>query len=50
LKILLNAFVKYNGHWEEEHFRNLVILTGYKKKQLNKWFWDRKKKISDALK
>lgn len=31
-KILMNAFFKYNGHWEEEHFRSLVILTGYKKK------------------
>ena len=34
----------YEGHWDETHFRDLILKTGFSKKQLNKWFWDRKEK------
>lgn len=50
LEILVKAFQKYNGKWDESNFRQLVRATGFTKRQLNKWFWDRKKKVRDALK
>ena len=49
-EILLHAFQKYKGKWDESNFRYLVKATGFTKRQLNKWFWDRKKKIRDSLK
>jgi hypothetical protein len=49
-EILMKAFQKYNGKWDENNFRVLVRLTGFTKRQLNKWFWDRKKKVRDAIK
>lgn len=48
-EILLKAFQKYKGKWDENNFRYLVRVTGFTKRQLNKWFWDRKKKVKDAL-
>ena len=38
------------GKWEEEKFGHLIPLTGMSAKQLNKWFWDRKKKEDDSIK
>jgi hypothetical protein len=46
----VKAFESYNGRWDEVKFRELIYLTGFKKKQLNKWFWDRKYKITQAIK
>lgn len=50
LEVLVQAFQKYNGKWDESNFRHLVRVTGFTKRQLNKWFWDRKKKVRDAQK
>ena len=48
--ILMQAFDKYQGKWDEQQFRELTYITGFNKRQLNKWFWDRKKKVKDSLK
>jgi len=37
----------YQGHWDKKLFAGLMQKTGFSKKQLNKWFWDRKKKEKD---
>uniref|UniRef100_A0A7S3CKR3 Homeobox domain-containing protein n=1 Tax=Strombidium rassoulzadegani TaxID=1082188 RepID=A0A7S3CKR3_9SPIT len=50
LKILLRYFDKYNGKWDESQFRELVEKTGYSKRQLNKWFYDRNKKVKESIK
>lgn len=44
VKLLITLYHKYEGHWDEDNFKDLVQKTGYSKKQLNKWFWDRKEK------
>ena len=49
-EILMKAFDKYQGKWDEQQFRELTYITGFNKRQLNKWFWDRKKKVKDSLK
>ena len=40
----------YTGKWEFDKFGHLIALTGMSAKQLNKWFWDRKKKGDDSIK
>lgn len=40
----------YEGHWDENNFKTLIEESGFKKKQLNKWFWDRKKRETEAIK
>uniref|UniRef100_A0A7S3IHP1 Homeobox domain-containing protein n=1 Tax=Strombidium inclinatum TaxID=197538 RepID=A0A7S3IHP1_9SPIT len=49
MKLLLSYFHLYKGKWDDELFGDLVEKTGFNKKQLNKWFWDRKKKVSEAI-
>ena len=49
MKILISYYHLYEGSWDEKNFFELVQKTGFSKKQLNKWFWDRKKKETDAL-
>ena len=44
VKTLIQYYHMYEGHWDEENFKDLIIKTGYSKKQLNKWFWDRKER------
>jgi len=48
MKILIRYYYKYEGHWDDKNFHDLIELTGFNKKQLNKWFWDRKKKEEDT--
>ena len=50
MKELINYYHLYEGHWDEKNFSSLIQKTGFNKKQLNKWFWDRKKKVRDAQK
>ena len=50
LKILINAYASYEGKWDEKKFRCLVAQTGLNKSQLNKWFWDRRKRDKDSIK
>lgn len=49
LKLLISYYHLYEGTWDEKNFCELLSQTGFTKKQLNKWFWDRKKKETDAL-
>lgn len=49
MKLLISYYHLYDGAWDEKNFFELVQKTGFTKKQLNKWFWDRKKKENDAL-
>lgn len=49
MKVLISYYHLYEGSWDEKNFFELVQQTGFSKKQLNKWFWDRKKKETDAL-
>ncbi len=49
MKLLLSYFHLYKGKWDDELFGDLVEKTGFNKKQLNKWMWDRKKKVSEAV-
>ena len=49
MKTLISYYHLYEGSWDEKNFFELVQQTGFSKKQLNKWFWDRKKKETDAL-
>lgn len=49
MKILISYYHLYDGTWDEKNFCELIERTGFTKKQLNKWFWDRKKKETDAL-
>lgn len=49
MKVLISYYHLYDGSWDEKNFFELVQQTGFSKKQLNKWFWDRKKKETDAL-
>lgn len=44
MKLLISHYHKYEGHWDETQFKDLIVQTGFSKKQLNKWFWDRKEK------
>jgi hypothetical protein len=44
VKLLISYYHLYEGHWDEDNFRDLILKTGFNKKQLNKWFWDRKEK------
>jgi len=39
--LLHSHFHLYKGYWEDKKFSHLVKATGFNKKQLNKWFWDR---------
>ena len=47
--LLLSYYHLYKGKWDEDVFGELISKTGFNKKQLNKWFWDRKKKLQDTL-
>ena len=47
---LRRVFEKYDGNFSEQQLRSLTYITGFKRKQLIKWFYDRKKKIEDAVK
>lgn len=49
MKLLISYYHLYDGTWDEKNFFELLSKTGFTKKQLNKWFWDRKKKENDAL-
>ena len=49
MKVLISYYHLYDGTWDEKNFCELIERTGFTKKQLNKWFWDRKKKETDAL-
>ena len=49
MKLLISYYHLYDGTWDEKNFFELLSKTGFTKKQLNKWFWDRKKKETDAL-
>jgi succinate dehydrogenase flavin-adding protein (antitoxin of CptAB toxin-antitoxin module) len=49
-KILIQYFDLYSGEWKESIFEELTSITGFNKRQLNKWFWDRKKKVKEAIK
>ena len=49
LSELMNHFHKYKGYWDNELFSELLKKTGFSKKQLNKWFWDRKKKETEQM-
>ena len=44
MRILISYYHLYEGHWDDENFKDLITQTGFTKKQLNKWFWDRKRK------
>jgi hypothetical protein len=47
---LRKVFERYDGDFSEQQLRSLTYITGFKRKQLIKWFYDRKKKIQDAVK
>lgn len=47
--MLLSYFHEYKGYWEDQKFDHLIQSTGFNKQQLNKWFWDRKKKEEDSI-
>ena len=49
MKVLISYYHKYDESWDEQNFREMVERTGFSKKQLIKWFWDRKKKETEAL-
>ena len=49
INLLMRYYQHYEGKWDPVLFNDLIKATGYSKKQLNKWFWDRKKKERDAL-
>ena len=49
MKTLIRYYYLYDGHWNDKNFQELIETTGFSKKQLNKWFWDRKKKERDAV-
>lgn len=49
MKTLIRYYYLYDGHWNDENFQELIEATGFSKKQLNKWFWDRKKRERDAI-
>ena len=44
VKLLISHYFKYEGHWDDNHFKEVLLQTGFTKKQLNKWFWDRREK------
>ena len=44
LRILIRAYENYDGRWSNEAFQRVIAQTGFTKKQINKWFWDRKRK------
>jgi hypothetical protein len=46
-KLLMKYLHLYKGFWEDEIFSGLLQQTEFSKKQLNKWFWDRKKKYEE---
>ena len=45
----MKYFNLYKGTWDDERLGELITLTGFSKKQLNKWFWDRTKRMKDCL-
>ena len=49
-EFLRRVYEKYDGNFSEHQLRTLSYITGFKRKQLIKWFYDRKKKIQDAVK
>ena len=49
MELLISYYHLYEGSWDEKNFCELIERTGFSKKQLNKWFWDRKKKENDAI-
>mgnify|MGYP002633485544 CR=1 FL=1 len=49
MKQLVQYYHLYDGHWSDGNFRELIKKSGFTKKQLNKWFWDRKKKERDGI-
>ena len=49
LNLLTKYYESYSGKWDPAIFNDLIEQSGFNKKQLNKWFWDRKKKERDSL-
>ena len=49
VKVLIQHYHMYEGHWDESNFKDLIHKTGYTKKQLNKWFWDRKERQREQM-
>ena len=47
--LLISHLHLYKGSWEDKKFNHLVKATGFKKRQINKWFWDHKKKENDLI-
>ena len=45
----MSHFHEYRGVWDDSKFGHLIEKTGFTKQQLNKWFWDRKKKEEDSI-
>ena len=50
MKLLVQWYSRYAGKWDDDVFAELIKVSGFNKKQLNKWFWDRKKKERENLK
>ena len=50
LQLFIKNFQNYEGYWDDSKFSTLAKSAGLSKKQLNKWLWDRNKRVKDALK
>ena len=53
MKILVshyNDVYKKTGKWDKDKLGHLIKITGYDKRQLNKWMWDRLHKEKESLK
>ena len=50
LDLFIKNFQNYEGYWDDSKFSQLAKRAGLSKKQLNKWLWDRNKRVKDALK
>jgi hypothetical protein len=49
MQLLIHWFDQYEGKWDNK-FMPLCKISGFNKRQLNKWFWDRRKKQNDIIK
>lgn len=49
LQLLIQYYQHYEGTWSDSKFASLIEKTGFSKRQLNKWFWDRKKKETEQM-
>ena len=50
LQLFIKNFQNYEGYWDDSKFSTLAKSAGLSKKQLNKWLWDRNKRVKDTLK